>query len=246
MILYLTSSPTGPLDAPGGAPLLDPSNGFVTLLTGDWPDMGRVLLIAADPDNHPANDEMKHYFHKVFLNAGLPVSTFHLWDSRTPNYTPEQVCAFDVIILAGGHVPTQNAFFHRISLFDSIRNFDGLLMGISAGSMNCAVTVYAQPEIEGETLDPDYRSFIPGLGMTRIQILPHYQAVCNRILDGRRLFEDITAQDSHGHCFLILPDGSFVREAEGHAMVYGLSYLMHDGVQETFCLQNQHREYTEP
>lgn len=30
--------------------------------------------------------------------------------------------------------------------------------------MNCADTVYAQPEEPGEAVDPDYQRFIPGLG----------------------------------------------------------------------------------
>jgi len=31
--------------------------------------------------------------------------------------------------------------------------------------MNCADTVYAQPEEPGEAVDPDYQRFIPGLGL---------------------------------------------------------------------------------
>ena len=68
-------------------------------------------------------------------------------------------------------------------------------MGISAGHMNCAEIVYAQPEMPGEAVDPDYRRFIPGLGLTKYNILPHYQAVKDDYVDGMRLFEDITFRD---------------------------------------------------
>ena len=44
-----------------------------------------------------------------------------------------------MLIFPGGHVPTQNAFYHRLRL----RAFSGLVIAWSAGSMNCAETVYA-------------------------------------------------------------------------------------------------------
>ena len=70
------------------------------------------------------------------------------------------LCAYDVIFLGGGHVPTQNAFFHRIGLREKIRNFDGIVIGISAGSMNSADVVYAQPELPGEAADESYQRFL--------------------------------------------------------------------------------------
>jgi len=45
---------------------------------------------------------------------------------------------YDVVILAGGHAPTQNAFFHKIKLKELLKIFDGIVIGISAGTMNCA------------------------------------------------------------------------------------------------------------
>ena len=71
--------------------------------------------------------------------------------------------------------------------------------GISAGSMNMAQTVYAQPEEPGEGIDPDYVRFFPGLDLTEVNVLPHYQKVKNDTVDGLRLFEDITLPD-HSYC----------------------------------------------
>lgn len=103
-----------------------------------------------------------------------------------------------MLILAGGHVPTQNKFFERIRLKEHINNFDGILIGISAGTMNCAEVVYAQPELEGESIDKKYERFLSGLGITNFMILPHYQDIKDDILDGQHLFEDITYPDSYG------------------------------------------------
>ena len=38
-------------------------------------------------------------------------------------------------------VPTQNAFFHKIRLPELLRDYGGVVLGISAGSMNMAATV---------------------------------------------------------------------------------------------------------
>lgn len=141
----------------------------------------------------------------------------------------------DFIILAGGHVPTQNSFFRDIQLGKLLKDYPGIIMGISAGTMNCAAMVYAQPELPGESADPDYQRFIPGLGLTFLNILPHYQQVKDDILDGRRLYEDITYADSYGNRFLVLPDGSYVRAHNGESRLYGEAWLLEDGVMNRIC-----------
>ena len=137
-----------------------------------------------------------------------------------------------MILLSGGHVPTENAFFASMDLRNLLADFDGVIIGISAGSMNCADTVYAQPEEPGEAVDPDYQRFISGLGLTTRNILPHYNQVKDNVLDGLRLFEDITAADSVGHTFYILPDGSYILSRNGDEMLCGEAWLMHNGVLE--------------
>ena len=62
----------------------------------------------------------------------------------------------------------------------------------SAGSMNCADIVYAGPEFEGEAVDPLYERWITGLGITNINVFPHFQSLKDEYLDGLRLIEDIS------------------------------------------------------
>ena len=91
-----------------------------------------------------------------------------------------------------------------------------------------AKEVYAQPEEPGESA-PSYRRFIPGLGLTNIQICPHYQKVRDYMVDGLRLFEDITYPDSMGRCFYALPDGSFIYQDEYQLLLCGEGYGIHNG-----------------
>jgi peptidase E len=144
-----------------------------------------------------------------------------LWDDRTADFSEACLLSYQVIFLGGGHVPTQNAFFTRIGLREKMQHFEGLVIGISAGSMNSADIVYAQPELPGESIDPAYQRFLTGLDLTKTMILPHYQMVKDSLLDGQRLFEDITYPDSMGNCFYALPDGSYIYQDEQNTLLCG-------------------------
>ncbi len=226
MIVFLTSSPTGALDGSYIVDGLDNRNGFVDQLRKVWKENARCLMITAFPEDYPASDEMTEFFHQATLKMDLTCSAYDLWDNRTTDFSEETLLSYDVIFLGGGHVPTQNAFFRRIDLRNKLRHFQGIIIGISAGSMNCADDVYSQPELPGESLDPNYKRWIKGLGLTDINILPHYQMIKDSYKDGKPLFRGITCLDSYGHKFLALCDGSYVLIKDGIATVYGEAYKL--------------------
>lgn len=211
MTLFLTSSPCDN-NVPEGLDLpciFDARNGFVENLRASVEPGAQLLIIASDPDAFAGNDEMAATFEGCFAAAEIELEDVCVLDSRNADDAAELVAQSGVILLSGG-----------------------VIIGISAGSMNCADTVYAQPEEPGEAVDPDYQRFIPGLGLTTRNILPHYNQVKDNVLDGLRLFEDITAADSVGHTFYILPDGSYILARDGDEMLCGEAWLMHNGVLE--------------
>lgn len=246
MILFLTSSPTGDLDGKYTCVGLDNRNGFADMVRRFWRPDAKVLMITAFPDDWEANKQMGEFFHEAILKTGLSCSVFDLWDRQVlsceANYSKEVLQSYDVIFLGGGHVPTQQAFFQELHLREHMEGFDGMVIGISAGTMNSADVVYAQPEEPGEATDPDYQRFIQGLGLTKINILPHYQLAKNSYKDGMHLFDEISIPDSRGRRFVTLPDGSFVVDWKGwtrmgqgqwleehRATVHGKSYFLEDG-----------------
>lgn len=235
MITFLTSSPSGPLDRSRLVDGLDEKNSFVKNLKKYWKENARCLMIAAAPSLHEQNDEMTAFFRAAIEKAGLTVAAFDLWDDRNPEVSKETLHSYDVVILGGGHVPTQNQFFCQIGLREKLQKFDGIVIGISAGTMNSAEIVYAQPELEGESVDSEYVRFLPGLGLTKTMILPHYQMVKDSMLDGKRLYEDITYEDSCGKCFLVLPDGSYLLIQDNTETVWGEAYRITDGEISRVC-----------
>ena len=114
---------------------------------------------------------MVHAFSVLGCNIAVDVNSgaVHVLDPLSYAL----VKAAGLIVLAGGHVPTQNAFLCQCGLKEAMKTFDGVVIGISAGSMNCAETVYAQPEEPGEAISKTYRRFLPGLGLTNTMLLPH-------------------------------------------------------------------------
>ncbi|MDT8718804.1 Type 1 glutamine amidotransferase-like domain-containing protein [Clostridium sp. 19966] len=241
MVAYLVSDPGGQYKVDGQRlpTSLNTDNGFLHNLRLHWKENSRGLIVCSSPDNPEINDSIKNIFQQSFPMSGLSVTKFDVCDNRNKEIV-QKISKYDVVILSGGHVPTQNDFFHKIHLKEALKQFDGILIGISAGSMNSAEIVYAQPELEGESTNPKYQRFLPGLGITNIMLVPHYQDVKNDILDGKRVMEDITYPDSYGREFYALVDGSYVLVENGVQTLYGEGYLIKDGTVQRICEINEH------
>ncbi len=230
MILYMTSTPGGINWATGRPELLSNKNHFVDRLKGDWKPHSKCVLIASEPDDTKFNSAMAKTYLECFNRSGLSMDSIDVLDRREPK-TVEILDRFDVVILAGGHVPTENAWFHQIRLREHLQHFRGIVIGISAGTMNCAEVVYAQPEEEGEAVNPHYQRFLEGLGLTKTKVIPHYNQTIDAVLDGKRLFQDITFPDSMGESFYCLTDGAYIRKdtKTKKEVLYGEAYLISDG-----------------
>lgn len=231
MTLFVTSSPY--IEGAPGA-FLSNTNGFVDRIREVLPENPRALFICSDPDDHNGTCRFAAETCAAFAMEGMAFSSYHVLDWQNARRAYQLISMTDLIILCGGHVPTQNAFFRKIRLRHLLRHYDGCVVGISAGSMNCADTVYVQPEEPGESV-PEFQRFAPGLGLTDVNILPHYQKVKDNILDDLRLFEDITYADSMGNTFFALPDNSYFYQDEDCLLLFGEAYRLRDGVLEQIC-----------
>ena len=225
MIAFLTSSP-----CIYGAPraILNPENSFVDNLFSCLPKHPRCLFICSAPDDPGFTDRVSGEMAAAFEETGMTFASLAKLDRRNQEAAQMLIWQSDFIILSGGHVPTQNAFFQEIDLKKLLKNYQGVVLGISAGTMNAAARVYVQPEEQGESV-PEFVRFLPGLGITKINVLPHYQQVKDYFLDGKRLFEDITFADSFGECFYVFVDGTYLLIEDGCTTLYGEALLLRDG-----------------
>ena len=231
MICFLTSSPFLPDEN-----ALNPANGFVDALRSGLPKAPvRALFVASSPDEAETNEYFANLTQIGFEASGFRFSAFGVLDRRNADRAAEALADAELVILAGGHVPTQNAFFQDINLKSLLAGYDGMVVGISAGTMNAAETVYAHPELEGEAISPDYRRFLSGLGLTRAMVIPHFDGDLFAELDGLRLYADVAFPDSRGRRFFLLPDGGYIRLQDGREELFGEAYVIEDGALRPLC-----------
>lgn len=231
--MFITSSPSVSMD---GA--INPANGFLDELyrsVGNWT---RCAFLSSHPDDAAYSDHCAYAMKDAFEQVNINFMCYEILDRRTADRAESILRNTDFLILGGGHVPTQNAFINEINLPELLRSYRGVVLGISAGSMNMADEVYAWPEEEGET-SPDYKRFLRGLGLTRCQILPHYYMIREMELDGLRLFEDIAYPDSRGRRFYVLPDGSYIYSLNGVEEVRGEAYVVENEVFRQICHEGE-------
>lgn len=225
MTYFLTSSPCMP-----DSPALNPAGGFVEELQKALPGTHRALFICSDPDQPSRTYGFAYDMADSFEEVGILFDEVEVLERENQAQCGKLISGADLIFLVGGHVPTQNRFFQEIGLREQLKGWDGVLVGVSAGSMNAAETVYAQPEEPGEAVDPAYEKFLPGLGLTKLNLIPHYNQDKDWTLDGLRLYEDITYKDSMGHRFYVLVDGSFILGKDGREELRGEAYLLENGI----------------
>ena len=241
MTLFLTGSPTR-----YGQPSFTEDNGFLAEVKAALADVtgpGRnphVLLISAAPDDKGFTASVKKGMSDCIHSSGIKTASITMLDRHNAGRVAKYIKKADWIVLCGGHVPTQNKFIHEIGLKELIQGFKGVVMGCSAGSMNCADMVYSHPELPGEAVDPNYKRWLKGLGLTDIQLVPHMEQVRYAKVDGLRLFEDVAFPDSWGHRFYTFKDGGYVIKKEGRpAELRGEAYEITRGAMRRVSEENK-------
>lgn len=235
MTLFLTSSACLYRNGP-----LNPANGFIERLLKEINNKTvNVCWIPSNPCDQEMNDIYSQSVHHALDEAGIRIHQYTVLKEDA-----SIIKDYDILVLSGGHVPTQNAYFHDIKLKDYLKEYKGILITISAGSMNCATDVYSQPELEGET-NPNYQKWLKGLGLIDINILPHYQDVKDTILDGYKVFEDISYQDSitYNKEFYCFVDGTYLLLKNNQATIYGECFLIKNGKLTKILEENQMMAY---
>lgn len=211
--------------------ILHTANGIIEDLQEHLKTPTTLLFVANTPSDYHTNDLRGQETFDFLKEAGLDMQELRILDYRTRAHVTEWAPEADLIFLAGGHVPTQNRFLHEIQLKELIEDYDGIIMGSSAGSMNSATTVYSMPELKGEATDPNYQRFFPGLGITDSQIIPHFEYFVDDYLDDMHILNDILLPDSRDNRFYALVDGSYIVGNRGeHEEIRGKAYLIEDGV----------------
>ena len=231
--LFLTSSPCGHDGA------IFEKNGFREELLRQLNGEVRGLYVTSSPDDFHGSECASEGMFTALQNCGINIVSWTLLDRRNITRAHRLVRESNLVILGGGHVPTQHRFFLEMFLREALLVYEGVLLTISAGSMNCADEVYSIPELPGEVRDPNYRRFFRGMGLTSIQILPHYYEWKDFVLDGMKIYNEVAAKDSMGKRFYVFPAGTYLSSMFGYEEIRGEAFLMENGIFRKICEDGQ-------
>lgn len=198
-----------------------------------------ILLVASNPLSYDKNDEMLDIMRKSFIMSGLKYKNMIYLDGRNENKIDSILSNADIVILMGGHLPTQNEWFNKINMKDRLNIFNGCIIGQSAGSMNLASTVYACPEYEEELDEVLFPRFIDGIGLTDINIFPHYDKYKDMLLGSFKMLDDIVINDSYKCVIYALNDGSYIEICNDYVSVYGECFKIENGRLDKICSNGQ-------
>ena len=91
---------------------LNPANGFVNLLKEHLPSKFSALFVCSDPNDNTFTDQYAADVKTAFEAESMTFEKYAVLDNLTANQASSLVAEADLIFLAGGHVPTQNAFLN--------------------------------------------------------------------------------------------------------------------------------------
>ena len=200
---------------------IDNSNGILEQLKSMIPKAQKMLFIVSNPKTFDKNDYYADLTFQSFRKSGLIFDEEKLIDGRFQGNIADEIKTADLIFLSGGKAEIQMKYFEDIGLKKMIKDYQGIIIGQSAGAMNLATEVVCFPEDEEEI---GQKYIWPGLAKTKISIVPHFVLNVAAELDIKlrnELLKISTARTLYAIC-----DGSHILINDESTKIYGESYLL--------------------
>ena len=193
------------------------TNGLVGQLKKTINRFDTIVYIASNPSD----------IEKVTEYSNLLFEALKLSDIAFKNYIKQA----DLIFLSGGDTYIQNQFFNEMNLKYLLKEYNGVIIGQSAGSINLAENVYNSPE-NGTNSEPVH---FTGLGLTEINIEPHFNIETSNFNELENYQRDNILGESLSKTIYALCDESHIFETDNSIVVYGQSYIIRRGIISLLC-----------
>ena len=234
-VLFLTSSLGGYTKTVRGNETVteiikcDNSNGFINRLKNYSTTLTNFVCVASNPDGAEKTEMYANVIIQALNLDNFGIKNVSIIDHRFKGDIAETIKGADCLFLMGGSVPTQNAYFEEIGLKDILKNYNGIIIGQSAGSMNCNNVVYAQPEEDEEFEDKNFKRKIQGLGLVNFTIMPHMNSAEERDELNHPTVMEMCLEDSYEIPHYGIVDYGFIEVANNNASAYGRTLLIKNG-----------------
>lgn len=169
--------------------------------------------------DHGTTDCYFHLFLNMLEESGIHFENSYVVDGRMDAAEARKaVSKADVVWLAGGDTPVQYAYLVKYGLDDDIRKHPGLIIGMSAGSINLGKTAICTLTCRHNELE-----IYNALGCVDISVEPHFdhQNVTDELM---QLSKEYTI---YGLC-----DDSVIVCSDEKKEFYGEVYKLSNGTME--------------
>ena len=177
-----------------------------------------LVFISAWPEKFKQNDEDSAGMHNMFVSKNMSFEKFSVIDERTDEkIAQKEIENASCLFLMGGNATAQMDMIRRKGIFESIKVFQGVILGVSAGSMNM-----------GNPVVDIYESMVPyeGLGFCDITVKAHYP------LNDKNL-KNATEKISMQMPVTLMKDESAIFIVGDEVKLIGEMFLMYKGVMRT-------------
>ena len=205
-------------------------NSFLNNLKKNLTNTKKFVLVASDPDNYDKNDLFLKMDIEALKLSDLCFDEYLVLDQRNTWDIENVLKDASLIFLSGGNTLIQNKFFNSINLKKYI-NYNSVVIGISAGSINSAKDAYNSPESEENLNNSPY---LHGLELTNINIEPHF-SLSNLNDDSKKIQMKAILSESNKRILYGLTDGAYIIKTSSKCMLYGESYKIQNGIIKKIC-----------
>lgn len=212
---------------------IDNSNGFVDSLKENLKGNKKVVFVVSDgSQEHEKNMVYANIFFGSLKMVGIEFENYYVLENTTRDKASEYIDGADLVFLCGGRTSYQMKFFNEINLKELLSSYDGIVIGQSAGAINMADLVFNSPE-DIENPDPIIYS---GLGLTNINIEPHFQVDDSSFDEVDRFQRNSILEESKKRVIYGQCNGSHIMIANDDVVtIFGETYKIENGEVKLIC-----------
>lgn len=148
---------------------MDNTNYFVDNLKKSLNKTDKMVYISGNPDFN-TNEKFRIWFNNTIKSLEYEDIRFKeniFVDYSNSANIKDLIIDANIIFLSGGSITVQNTFFNELQLEKHLKNYNGVIVAQSAGSMNCAKKVYVCPETLEEVNNIEFKREAIRFGINR-------------------------------------------------------------------------------
>ena len=205
---------------------IDNSNKIVDHIKKYLNKCDTLLYIVSDPNEKEKTKLYSDILFESLRLSGISFKEYIILNNDNINKAKEYIKKADLIFLSGGDTYIENEFFNSFNLSELLKDYNGLVIGQSAGALNMTKYVFNSPE----NMDDSEPIYFKGLGLTNINIEPHFVYDNTNFTEEEKYQRDAILLESYNRKIYGECDNShIIIDKDDNIFIYGETYLITNG-----------------